>query len=142
MRSGGGDRSARRRRPAIRLCDWSSSTSPELRSQGTVDDLDQWTCAEAVRGASAPAPGLVFTLTTTDMPGRSIWSAATSGGTLTRTGRRCTVLVELPVALSGSSNEKTAPQAAARARPPPAPPALPHPHHPPPRTYPPPPPPQ
>ena len=66
--------------------------------------------------ASAPPPSasalfLVFTLTTTDMPGRSSPSRATSAGTRMRTGRRCTILVKLPVALSGGSSENTAPDA-------------------------------
>ena len=54
---------------------------------------------------------MVFTLTTTDMPGRSNPSRATSRGTVMRTGSRCTILVKLPVALSGGSSENTAPEA-------------------------------
>src|ERR1700728_4523018 len=45
------------------------------------------------------------------MPGRSNPSRATSRGTWMRTGRRCTILVKLPVALSGGSSENTAPEA-------------------------------
>ncbi len=54
---------------------------------------------------------LVLTLTTTDMPGRSRFCVATSAGISTRTGMRCTILVKLPVALSGGSSENTAPDA-------------------------------
>src|SRR5215471_8992163 len=60
------------------------------------------------------APGLVLTFTTTDMPGRSIPSSATSAGTTMRTGRRWTILVKFPVALSGGSKENTEPEAGAR----------------------------
>ena len=45
------------------------------------------------------------------MPGRSQPWAATSAGTETRTGRRCTTLVKLPVAFSGGSRLNTAPEA-------------------------------
>ncbi len=67
------------------------------------------TCSGAPPSASALA--LVLTLTTTDMPGRNNPSRATPAGTWMRTGRRCTILVKLPVALSGGSNEKIAPEA-------------------------------
>ena len=73
--------------------------------------------ATPVRAATAlllaAAPGLVSTLTTTDMPGRSSPCSATAAGTSMRTGRRWTILVKLPVALSGGSNEKTEPDAGA-----------------------------
>ncbi len=59
------------------------------------------------------APGLMLTLTTTDMPGLSRDCSATAAGTRMRTGKRCTILVKLPVALSGGSNEKTEPDAGA-----------------------------
>src|SRR5262249_18349046 len=65
------------------------------------------------RCASALRP-LVSTLTTTDIPGRSSRCVVTSAGTSIRTGRRCTILVKLPVALSGGSSENTAPEAGDR----------------------------
>ena len=64
-----------------------------------------------MRSLLAGAPGLVLTLTTTDMPGRSSACSATSAGTRMRTGTRCTILVKLPVALSGGSSENTEPDA-------------------------------
>jgi hypothetical protein len=64
--------------------------------------------------SSATVVGLVLMLTTTDMPGRSSPCVATSAGTRTRTGTRYTILVKLPVALSGGSNENTAPDAGAK----------------------------
>ena len=76
-----------------------------------------------VRGVSrrvATAPrairraGLVLTLTTTDMPGRSSSCVAQRRpAPRMRTGRRCTILVKLPVALSGGSSENTEPEAGA-----------------------------
>ena len=69
--------------------------------------------AASVLPSLATAPGLVSTLTTTDMPGRSTPCSATAGGTAMRTGTRCTILVKLPVALSGGSSENTEPEAGA-----------------------------
>ena len=62
----------------------------------------------------AAAPGLVLTLTITDMPGRSSGLLGDAAGTRMRTGRRCTILVKLPVALSGGSSENTEPEAGAK----------------------------
>ena len=45
------------------------------------------------------------------MPARSRFCRATSFGTRTRTGSRCTILVKLPVALSGGSSVNTEPAA-------------------------------
>src|SRR5262249_558234 len=59
------------------------------------------------------APGLVLTLTTTDMPGRSRDCSATAAGTRMRTGSRCTILVELPCAFAGGRRENTEPEAGA-----------------------------
>ena len=47
--------------------------------------------------------------TTTDMPGRSTCFAVDSRSSMMRTGTRCTILVKLPVALSGGSSVKTEP---------------------------------
>ena len=47
--------------------------------------------------------------TTTDMPGRSTCLPADSGEIAMRTGTRWTILVKLPVALSGGSRVKTEP---------------------------------
>ena len=63
-------------------------------------------------GRPTGAPGLVSTLTTTDMPGRST-ARRPPAGTRMRTGTRCTILVKLPVALSGGSSENTEPEAGA-----------------------------
>jgi hypothetical protein len=71
-------------------------------------------CAVDVSPASAVLPGLVLTLTTTDMPGRSRRCAATPAGTSMRTGSRCTILVKFPVALSGGNSENTEPEAGDR----------------------------
>jgi hypothetical protein len=49
----------------------------------------------------------------TDIPGRSFSSPATPAGTSMRTGTRCTILVKLPVALSGGSSKNTEPEAGA-----------------------------
>ena len=46
-----------------------------------------------------------------DMPARSRFCFATSFGTRMRTGSRCTILVKLPVALSGGSSVNTEPAA-------------------------------
>ena len=67
-----------------------------------------------MRCGKTGAPGLVLTLTTTDMPGRSTPCSATSAGTRMRTGRRCTILVKLPVALSGGSSANSRPLAGDR----------------------------
>src|SRR5262245_6195656 len=69
-------------------------------------------CAATV--VAVAVRGLVSTLTTTDMPGRSRRCVVTSAGTSMRTGSRCTILVKLPVALSGGSSENTAPEAGDR----------------------------
>src|SRR3981189_3728232 len=45
------------------------------------------------------------------MPARGRFCLATSVGTRTRTGSRCTILVKLPVALSGGSSVNTEPAA-------------------------------
>src|SRR5262245_51757808 len=58
--------------------------------------------------------GLVLMLATTDRPGRNTASRATSAGTAILTATRCTILVKLPVALSGGSNENTEPEAGAK----------------------------
>src|ERR1700694_1737461 len=47
------------------------------------------------------------------MPGRNTRSPVTPSGTRMRTGRRCTILVKLPVALSAGSSENTEPEAGA-----------------------------
>ena len=75
--------------------------------------LDATLVRAAIALFLATAPGLVSTLTTTDMPGRSSPCSATAAGTSMRTGRRWTILVKLPVALSGGSKEKTEPEAGA-----------------------------
>ena len=53
----------------------------------------------------------VWTVATTERPGRSVTSFSTSSGKVTRTATRCTTLVKLPVALSGGSSENCAPEA-------------------------------
>src|SRR5262249_52471172 len=100
-------------------------TSPCGGTNGRVDRFERDMLYLARRGLivlsavitlvlfAATAPGLVSTLTTTDMPGRSIPRSATSPGTEMRTGSRCTILVKLPVALSGGSSENTEPEAGA-----------------------------
>ena len=86
--------------------------SGDLRVHGVPTRLSS--LQSGSRGASeATAPGLVLTSTTTDMPGRSSPRSATSAGTRTRTASRCTILVKLPVALSGGSSENTEPEAGA-----------------------------
>src|SRR5262249_46323171 len=75
-----------------------------------------WAIAALRAGGCATDPvaalcDLVFTLTTTDMPGRRTCCRATSVGMRMRTGSRWTILVKLPVALSGGSSENTEPEA-------------------------------
>ena len=55
----------------------------------------------------------VSTLAVTEKPGRITPSAATSRGSAMRTGTRWTILVKLPVALSGGNSENCAPEAGA-----------------------------
>ena len=65
------------------------------------------------RSRSATTVALVSTVGSTDMPGRSrpvrLWSSSTIF-----TGTRCTILVKLPVALSGGSSANSRPLAGAR----------------------------
>ena len=74
--------------------------------------------ADAVRGrarraasASARSGSRVWTVATTERPGRSGVALRTSSGKVTRTATRCTTLVKLPVALSGGRSENCAPEA-------------------------------
>ena len=73
------------------------------------------TCALRMRCAATGAPGLVSTLDDDRHAGaQHATCSATSAGTRMRTGRRCTILVKLPVALSGGSSENTEPEAGAK----------------------------
>src|SRR6185312_17515503 len=81
---------------------------PPVARVGAMSDA---TRACASRSASTVA--LVFTVGTVDMPGRSRplrrWSSSTIF-----TGTRCTILVKLPVALSGGSSANSRPLAGDR----------------------------
>ncbi len=55
----------------------------------------------------------VRTVATTDRPGRSTCALIVSASKPMRTVTRCTILVKLPVALSGGSSENCAPEAGA-----------------------------
>ena len=54
------------------------------------------------------------TLTVTERPGRSTLASGASAGNAMRTGTRWTILVKLPVALSGGSRLNCAPVAGAK----------------------------
>ena len=82
-------------------------TSASRRSGGAVGgDLSRVS-------RSATTAALVLTVGTADMPGRSrpfrLWSSSTIF-----TGTRCTILVKLPVALSGGSSANSRPLAGDR----------------------------
>ena len=53
-------------------------------------------------------------MTVTDRPGRNSRASGPSRGKAIRTGTRCTILVKLPVALSGGSRLNWAPLAGAK----------------------------
>src|SRR6185437_285607 len=85
---------------------------PGFAGRFRMTAVSAWHYQCPLRASFAGAgPLRVSTLTTTDIPGRSTRCIATDGGTCTRTGRRCTILVKLPVALSGGSSENTEPEA-------------------------------
>ena len=94
-------------------CPWAEARSGCRRSRLSVGR--RWSRPQPDgHGAEPAASALVLMLTTTDMPGRSSSARPRrSAGTSMRTGTRCTILVKLPVALSGGSRENTEPEAGA-----------------------------
>src|ERR1700722_18326287 len=65
-----------------------------------------------VRGT--PVPGLVSIDASTDIPGRRVPTGVCPGSRTIFTGTRCTILVKLPVALSGGSRLNSRPLAGAK----------------------------
>ena len=72
----------------------------------------QWTTADRI-GLAPGVGALVSTVAVTDMPGRSSPRSGSFGSIAIFTGMRCTILVKLPVALSGGSSANSWPLAGA-----------------------------
>src|SRR5262249_2264945 len=66
------------------------------------------------RHCAYSAAGRVSTLTVVERPGRNSPSRASASSRAMRTGTRCTILVNLPVAFSGGMTLKIAPVPGAR----------------------------
>src|SRR5207248_10837113 len=82
--------------------------------------LDSAAAGRACAAPTNPSPAWlsplprVSTVIVTDSPGRNSPAIAASAGTAIRTGTRCTILVKLPVALTGGSRLNWAPLAGAK----------------------------
>ena len=72
---------------------------------------------DRARGTSAstlPLASCTSTVTSIDRPISSGWRASSSGRSAMRTGTRCTILIQLPVAFCAGSSEKAEPVPAPR----------------------------
>ena len=112
-RAGAGRASGRRRGPApgAPAAARGAASLPPSSSAGARGLLS---LRAADRGGAPVGSARVSTVTVTDRPGRSIRASGASAGKAMRTGTRCTILVKLPVALSGGSRLNWAPLAGAK----------------------------